>query len=50
VDEHDVGIAPARGIERLARPLRHHLHVDAGLGLEHRQDVAEQAGILRRGG
>ena len=50
VDEHDVGIATARGIERLPRALRHHLHVDAGPGLEHRQDVAEQAGILRRGG
>ncbi len=50
VDEHDVGIAAARGIERLSGALRHHLDVDAGLGLEHRQDVAEQAGILRRGG
>ena len=50
MDEHDVGIAAARGIERLPGALRHHLHLDAGLGLEHRQDVAEQAGILRRGG
>jgi len=50
VDEHDVGIAAAGGIERLSRALCHHLHVDAGLGLEHRQDVTEQAGILRRGG
>ena len=31
-------------------PCDDHLHVDAGLGLEHRQDVAEQAGVLRRGG
>ncbi len=50
VDEDDVGVAAAAGVERLAGALRHHLHVDAGLGLEQRQDVAEQAGILRRGG
>ena len=50
MDEHDVGIAAPGGVERLSGALRHHLHVDAGLRLEHRQDVAEQAGILRRGG
>jgi general L-amino acid transport system permease protein len=33
-----------------AGALRQHLHVDSALGLEQRQDVAEQAGILRRGG
>ena len=50
VHEHHVGVAAPAGVERLAGALRHHLHVDAGLGLEQRQDVAEQAGILRRGG
>ena len=48
--EHHVGIAAAAGVERLAGALRHHLHVDAGLRLEQRQDVAEQAGVLGRGG
>src|SRR5215475_2490423 len=42
--------APA-GVERLPGALRDHLHVDSGFGLEQRQDVAEQPGILgRRGG
>ena len=50
VHEHHVGIAAPAGVERLTGALRDHLHVDAGLGLEQRQDVAEQAGILRRGG
>ena len=50
VHEHHVGIAAPAGVERLAGALRDDLHVDAGLGLEQRQDVAEQAGILRRGG
>ena len=49
MDEHHVGIAAPAGVERLAGALRHHLHVDAGLRLEQRQDVAEQAGILGRG-
>src|SRR5262249_48198320 len=48
--ENHVGIAAAAGVERLAGALRHHLHIDAGLGLEQRQDVAEQAGVLRRSG
>jgi colanic acid/amylovoran biosynthesis protein len=38
----------AREIERLARSERHDAHVDAGLGLEDRQDVAEQARLLGR--
>ena len=42
VDEHDVGVAAAAGIERLAGALRDHLHIDSGLGLEQRQDMAEQ--------
>ena len=50
VHEHHVGVAAPAGVERLAGALRHHLHVDAGLGLEQRQDMAEQAGVLRRGG
>ena len=50
VHEHHVGVAAPAGVERLAGALRHHLHVDAGLGLEQRQDVAEQAGVLGRGG
>ncbi len=48
--EHNVGVAAAAGIERLAGALRHDLHLDAGLGLEHRQDMAEQTGVLRRRG
>ena len=47
--EHHIGIAAPGGVERLAGALRHHLHVDAGLFLEDRQQIAEQAGILRRG-
>ena len=50
VHEHHVGVAAPAGVERLAGALRDHLHVDAGLGLEQRQDVAEQAGVLGRGG
>ncbi len=50
MDEHDIGVAAAAGVERLTSALRHHLHVDAGPGLEQRQDMAEEAGILRRGG
>jgi len=50
VHQHHVGIAAPAGIERLAGALRHHLHVDAGLGLEDRQQVAEQAGVLCRRG
>ena len=48
VDEHHVGIAAATRIERLPSPLRDDLHVDAGLLLEHRQDVPEEARVLRR--
>jgi hypothetical protein len=50
VDEHHVGIAAPRGVERLAGALRDHLDVDIGFGLEQRQQIAEQPGILRRGG
>ncbi len=46
VHEHDVGIAAPAGIERLPRALRDHLHANASLGLEQRQDVIEQAGVL----
>ena len=41
VHEQHVGVAASAGVERLAGALRHHLHVDAGLGFEARQDVAE---------
>ena len=41
--EYHVGVTAPSGVERLASPLRHHLHVDAGLRLEQRQDVAEQS-------
>ena len=34
MDEHDVGIAAPRRVERLAGALGHHLHLDAGPGLE----------------
>ena len=50
VHEHHVGVAAPAGVERLPGALRDHLHVDAGLRLEERQDVAEQAGVLRRCG
>ncbi len=50
VHEHHVGVAAPAGVERLAGALRDHAHVDAGLLLEQRQDVAEQAGVLGRGG
>ena len=49
VHEHDIGIAAARGVEGLAGAERHDAHVDPGLRLEDRQDVAEQAGLLGRG-
>ena len=43
MNEYDVGVAAPAGVERLAGALRHHLHVDAGLGLEQRQDMAKQS-------
>src|SRR5262249_49325365 len=48
--ENHVGIAAARGVERLAGTLCDDFNIDAGLGLEQRQDVAEQPGVLRRSG
>ena len=48
--EYDVRIAASAGIERLAGALRDNLHVDSGLFLEQRQDVAKQTGILGRRG
>src|SRR5215471_14066335 len=48
--ENHVGVAAARGVERLAGTLGDDFNDDAGLLLEQRQDVAEQAGILRRRG
>jgi hypothetical protein len=49
VHEHNVGVTAPAGVERLAGALRDHLHVDAGLGFEDRQDVTEESGILGRG-
>src|SRR5262249_7851022 len=48
--ENHVGTAAARHVERLAGTQGDDFNVDAGLGLEQRQDVAEQAGVLRRSG
>ena len=50
VHEHHIGVAAAAGVERLAGALRDHAHVDAGFLLEQRQDMAEQPGVLGRGG
>jgi hypothetical protein len=46
VDEQHVRVAAPSGVERLAGALRHHAHLDAGLRLEQRQEVLEQAGGL----
>ena len=48
VHEHDVGVAAARDVERLAGAERDDAHLDAGLLLEDRQDVPEQARLLGR--
>jgi hypothetical protein len=48
VHEDDVGVAAAAGVQRLAGAHGHHAHVDAGGGLEGRQQVAEQARLLGR--
>src|SRR5215212_9038141 len=48
--EHHIGVAAARGVERLAGTLGDDFHVDAGLLFEDRQQIPEQAGILRRRG
>ena len=50
MDEDHVGIATPSGVERLAGALRNHLYFNPGLGLEDRQQIAEQPGVLRRGG
>jgi len=39
--EHDVGVATAGGVERLARALRNDLHGNAGLLLEFWQQISE---------
>src|SRR6516164_3084416 len=41
--EHHVCITTPSCVERLARALRYHPYVDTGLGLEQRQDMAEEA-------
>src|SRR6516164_8908848 len=46
--QNHVGTAAAREVERLAGSQGNDFNVDAGLGLEQRQDAAEQAGVLRR--
>ena len=48
VDEHDVGIAAATDVERLARTDGDDAHVDARVLLERRQQLREQAGLLGR--
>jgi hypothetical protein len=50
VHEHDVGIAAAREVERLPGAERDDAHLDAGVLLERRQQMREQAGLLRRRG
>ena len=50
VNENNIGIATSRCIERLARALRNDFHLNARLRLEERQEMIEQAGILRRCG
>ena len=47
--EHDVGIAAAREVERLARAERHDAHLDPGPLLEDRQEVLEEPRLLGRG-
>ena len=50
VHEHHVGVAAPAHVERLAGAERHHAHLDAGLLLEDRQQVLEEARLLGRGG
>src|SRR5262249_16209184 len=50
VDKNDIRITTPSGIESLTRTLSDDFHVDAGCGLEQRQDMAKQTGILRRCG
>src|SRR5690625_4997555 len=50
MDEDDVGVTPAPGIEGLPGALGDDPHLDAGLFFEERQDVAEEAGLLGGGG
>ena len=42
MDEHDIGIAAAREVERLTRAERNDADLDSGLLLEDGQEVAEQ--------
>jgi hypothetical protein len=49
VDKHNVGVPATTGIECLPGSLCEHLHIDAGLGFEQGEYVAEQARVLRRG-
>jgi hypothetical protein len=50
VHELDVGIAAPAQVERLPGTHRHHAHLDPGLLLVDRQQVAEQAALLGRRG
>jgi hypothetical protein len=43
VHEYDIRIASTARVQRLTGALRHHLNINAGLGLKQRQDVTEQA-------
>ena len=48
VDEDDIGVAAPREVERLPGAERDDAHLDAGLLLEDRQQVAEQSRLLGR--
>jgi hypothetical protein len=49
MNEHDVGVAPACGIQRLAGALGDDADVDPRLGAEDRKQVIEEARILGGG-
>ena len=42
MDEHHIGIAAAREVERLARAERNNTNLNSGLLLEDRQQVTKQ--------
>src|SRR5215468_3288403 len=50
VHEHDVSVAAAAHVERLAGPDGHHANLDPGLLFEDRQEVLEETRLLGRRG